>query len=68
MPVAFSLSDKNIRNRLGLSRLRTSNDTHRCWRVRFALVDHLDTGEVREGSPRVEYGRADTQPELVVVW
>ncbi len=68
MPVAFSVSDKNILDRLGLSRRRASDDTHRNWRVRFAVVDHLDPDEVREGSPRIEYRRADTQPELMVVW
>jgi hypothetical protein len=68
MPVAFSLSDKNILDRLGLSHRRASNDTHRNRRVRFALVDHLDTDEVREGSARIEYRRADTQRELMVVW
>ena len=67
MPVAFSLSDKNILDRLGLFRRRTPNDTHRNWRVRFALVDHLDADEVREGSPGIEYTRAYTQPELMVV-
>jgi hypothetical protein len=68
MPVAFSLSGENILDRFGLSRRRAADYTHRNWRVRFALVDHLDTDEVREGSPRVEYRRADTQPELMVVW
>jgi hypothetical protein len=68
MPVAFSLSDKNILDRLGLSRRRTSNDTHRNWRVHFALVDHLDTDQVRKGSPRIEYRRTDTLSELLVVW
>ena len=68
LPVAFSLPDKNILDRLGLSRRRASNNTHRNWRVRFALVDHLDTDEVREGSARIEYRRADTQPELMVAW
>jgi hypothetical protein len=64
MPVAFSLSGENIL--VWLSRRRASNDTHRNWRVRFAMVDHLDTDEVRERSPRIEYSRADTQPELMV--
>ncbi len=68
MPVAFSLSDKNILDRIGLSRGRASNDTHCDWRVRFAMVGHLGTDQVRKGSPRIEYRRADTQSELMVVW
>jgi hypothetical protein len=68
MPITFSFSDKNILDRRGLSRRWPSNDTHRNWRVRFALVDYLDADEVREGSARIEYRRADTQPELMVAW
>ncbi len=68
MPVAFSFSDKNILDRLGLSLSRASNGTHRNWRLCFALVDHLDTDQVRKGSASIEYRRADTQPELMVVW
>jgi hypothetical protein len=68
MPVAFSLSGENILDGFDLSRRRAANDTHRNRRVRFALVDHLDTDEVREGPARSEYRRADTQPKLMVVW
>ncbi len=68
MPVAFSLSGENILDRFVLSRRRAANDTHRTWCVHFALVECLDTDEVREGSARIEYRRADTQPELMVVW